>query len=96
MQTLGRSSSNGVSAIDLAVIFGPLLISPRHLSLEYCFKMPRVVRLVQMIIERASELFRTADNESNPIPANIDEFFNADQFGQVGNPHLSPICSVRN
>ena len=69
--------------MDLAVIFGPLLVSPKDLSLEYCYKMPRVIRLVQTIIEKAGELFRTADNDSNPLPKSLDEFFGADQFGQV-------------
>ena len=77
-----RSSSNRINSLNLGVIFGPLIIRPRELTLEYCFKMPRVIRLVETIIIRAGDLFKTADDISNPLPVSIEEFLISDQFAQ--------------
>ena len=54
---LAHSSSNNLTSIYLAVIFSPLIVKPRILTMEYCFKMARVLRLVKLMIERSSDLF---------------------------------------
>ena len=66
-KVLKGSTLNGVTSIDLSVIFSPLILRPEKdkLSLAYCFRMARIIRIVQIMIENSSELFSQLDENEN-------------------------------
>ena len=80
---LHRASSvsaeeNSLTTIELSVLFSPCLFRPKEWDLNYCYRMPRIVKLFSRVLASPERVFEWS---AEPLPQRIEDFLYADLFG---------------
>ena len=78
---LQRLSSTSIfSTYELSLFFAPLIIRSKEVSsIDYCHSAPIIIKIVDLLIRRSENLFRSRSQQ--PLPQSMRDFFLSDNFG---------------
>ena len=70
-----------MTTIELAVLFAPLLFKSNNWNLNYCYKMPRIANIFELVLRKPSKVFLISKDYKQP--KSIEEFLLSDHFGDL-------------